>query len=108
MIGVFWSAQTSVRLGVFVSEIVHTWLVTVAVTFALFPYTTLFRSVAFAVAMFVVVALMLRVLVSVAEAPGASGPKLPTLMSSPRTPGVALSCASLHAAFKQSSVFFTT
>src|SRR3954453_22821144 len=97
--------QTSLISGVLVRLILHAWPVTVAVAVA----DTLPPSdVPEAVAMLVVVALIARVLVSVALAPGASGPHAPTAMSSAVLAGVPLSSDRVPDASKVSPSFLTT
>ncbi len=71
--------QTFVGLAVLVSEIVQLWPVTSALAWAVAVVLEASLKVAVAVATLWVVALMAAVFVSVAEAPGASGPKLPML-----------------------------
>ncbi len=85
----------------------HRWGVTVAVAVLL---TDAVPSVPEAVAVFVnaLVMLMVRLALSDWLAPGASGPQLPTLKSSPMLPGVPLSSTRVPEAVKKSPVLVTT
>ncbi len=77
--------QTLVGLAVLVREMVQTWPVTSALAWAVAAVLEASLKVALAVATLWVVALIAAVFVSVAEAPGASGPKLPMFPSGHRS-----------------------
>ncbi len=84
----------------------HRWGVTVAVAVLV---TVPVPSVPEAVAVFVSALAMLIVRLRVKDtlAPGASGPQLPTLKSSPVLPGVPASSTSVPEALKKSPVLVT-